>query len=72
MGFAGHNLKKCRQEAELTQQGLADMMGTTRLQIWKYENGRRTPRLARLQKMAEIVGVRVDDLLDNRDVPDVQ
>lgn len=46
----------------LTQQELADRLGVTRQTILSIEKGRFTPSVALALGLAEILGVRVEDL----------
>ena len=50
-------LKTLRKSKGITQEQLADAVGTTRATIAGYETGRRNPRLPDLQKIAEFYGV---------------
>lgn len=68
MAFSGQQLRECRQVAGLSQKTLGQRIGTNRVQITNYENGHKEPRLPRLQSLALALGVRVDDLLDQRGV----
>lgn len=47
---------------EMTQQELADRAGVTRQTILSIENGKYTPSVALALCLAEIFGVRVEDL----------
>lgn len=53
-------IKTLRKSKGITQQQLADAIGTTRATIAGYEIGRRNPRLPDLQKIAEFFGVGLD------------
>ena len=53
-------LKTLRKAKGLTQEQLAEAIGTTRATIAGYETGRRNPRLPDLQKIAEFFGVGLD------------
>ena len=68
MALSGDKLRAHRQLAGMTQEDLARRMGTTRPQISGWENEHRSPGLSRIQALAGILGVRVDDLLDERGV----
>jgi transcriptional regulator with XRE-family HTH domain len=46
----------CRKDARLTQQGTADIMGTTQSAVSDLENGATDPRLSTLQRYARAVG----------------
>lgn len=51
------------QLASLTKTGMAEET------VWRYEQGKRNPRLYEAQKLAEALGVSVEDLL-REDAPD--
>lgn len=53
-------LKALRKAKGLTQQQVADAIGTTRATIGGYEIGRRSPRLPELEKIAALYGVGLD------------
>ena len=53
-------IKTLRKAKGLTQEQLAEAVGTTRATIAGYETGRRNPRLPDLQKIAEYLGVGLD------------
>lgn len=55
-------LVSLRGERNLTQQQLADAIGITPSQISRYESGQAKPRRTVLFKLAEALGVSVDDL----------
>jgi len=55
-----YKLKTLRKTKGITQEQLADGIGTTRATIAGYETGRRNPRLPDLQKIAEFYGVSLD------------
>lgn len=56
-------LKELRKEKKLTQQELADKVGTNRFNITKWETGRTEPTLDNIIKLAEFLNVSVDKLL---------
>lgn len=71
MGFSGDKLRAHRQMANMTQEDLAQRMGTTRPVVSTWEKEHRVPHLLRMQALASLFGIRVDDLLDDRGVPHV-
>lgn len=56
------NLKKYRSINEMTQKGVADLLGVDRTTYSKYESGAAHPQFNNLVKMAKIFGVCVTDL----------
>lgn len=63
------NLKKIREEKNLTQQALADMLNIQRPTYSRYENGDREPDFDTILKMSEILEVSTDYLLGKTDNP---
>ena len=57
-------IKKARTEKGLTQKALADLSGVPYRSIQDWETGRRNPKDSSLQKIAEVLGVKVEDLKD--------
>ncbi len=57
------NLKKLREENQLTQQQLADLLNLERSSIAKYEKGKSTPNPETLLAIAKIFNVTVDYLI---------
>ena len=51
-----HLVRRLRFEAQLTQQGLATLAGTSQSTIAAYEKGVKSPTLGTLEKMARSVG----------------
>jgi repressor LexA len=60
------NLKRLRQEKNLTQQKLADLLGISRSAIGMYENGEREPDFETSELIADFFNVRLDDLISSR------
>lgn len=57
-------IKNIRNNAKLTQQELADKVGTTREYISSIENNHRMPSIEMLGKIAEALNTTVKDLLE--------
>lgn len=60
----GKNLRVIRTCKGLSQKELAEMIGRTPYMIFMYENGKTFPRRPILNKLAEILNVSVDELLN--------
>lgn len=56
-------IQEARSKAGLTQQQLADAIGTTMQNISQYERGIRTPKIKALQKIADALGVPMTEFL---------
>jgi transcriptional regulator with XRE-family HTH domain len=57
------NIRVLRKKLSLTQDQFAQKLGIKRSLIGAYEEGRAEPKLELLQKMAEVFGISVDDLI---------
>lgn len=58
-----HPLAIWREHRELTQRALATRVGMTAAQLSEIEGGKKTGSVSTLRKLAEALGVTVDDLL---------
>jgi transcriptional regulator with XRE-family HTH domain len=56
-----------RRNGKLTQQGLADAAGVSRIYIQALEGNRRTPSMKLLHRLAEVLGASVTDIIE--DIP---
>jgi putative transcriptional regulator len=56
--------KEARERANMTQEELADAVGTSKSYIWQIETGRREPRVTFALKLAEAVGATVETMFD--------
>ena len=59
----GENLKRIRTTKGITQGDIVRSLGVSRSFISNIENGKTNPTLATIAKLAEAVGVSVDELL---------
>jgi y4mF family transcriptional regulator len=59
----GRYIRKIRKAKGLTQEQLAEKIGTSIPWIGHIETGREAPNLAMLQKIAHALGVRVKELI---------
>ena len=57
------NLQKVRKEKNLTQEQLAEKVGVSLTYIGYLELGYNIPNMHMLQKIAEVLGVKVKDLI---------
>lgn len=62
-----NNIKYLRKKSGLTQEQFANEIGIKRSSVGAYEEGRAEPQLQTLNKMSDVLGVTVDDLI-NRDL----
>lgn len=60
----GERIRKFRQEAGLSQEGLAELVGVSFQQIQKYESGYTTLNITKLQQIADALKVPVTDFFE--------
>lgn len=63
----GDNLKKIRQDCNLTQEELAKKIDTSRSNIANYENNKNMPSIDVLSKLSEVLDCSIDYLLGKSD-----
>lgn len=66
------NIKKFREERNLTQQQLADKLYVSRQTVCRWENGSRCPDLITAKKLALELNVSMDELISDDDVNAIQ
>ena len=65
-------LKSTREQANLSQQDVADSLNISRQSVSKWENGKACPDIDNLAILSELYGVSLDYLIkDNQEKPDV-
>lgn len=64
----GQRVKKLRIEAGLTQEDIAKKLGLSKTAVGAWENGRAKPRLDKMNKLSDLFGVPVSELLGERQV----
>lgn len=62
MSFS-ENLKKFRTQKGLSQQKLAELVGVSQTAIYNWEKGERTPKMDAITKTADVLGVKLNDLI---------
>lgn len=63
----GERIKDCRQNAGMSQEKVAELVGVSRQAVTKWEVNQSAPNTENLFKLAEIFGTTVDMLLDSND-----
>ena len=63
------NLKKLRQQHNLSQQKLADILHVSQQSVYKYENGITSPDIETLILMADFFNTSIDYLVEYTDIP---
>ena len=64
MASVNEQLKFFRKECNMTQKQLSDLTGIAEITIRQYEAGKYKPKLEKLQKIADVLGVPIAALLD--------
>lgn len=68
------NLKRFRKQKKLTQEELATKIGVIRATYWAYEKGSIMPPYEKLEQIADIFGISIDELMgretDKSDISD--
>ena len=67
MTIFAEQLKKLRQEKNISQEELAQKLFISRQAISKWENGDATPDLENLAKLAELLSVTIDELVTGKE-----
>jgi len=65
----GRNLKRLREEKNLTQEDLAKSLAVSRQAICMWERGERTPKVRVLTEIAKIFDVSLDRMINGEAVP---
>ena len=63
----GNTIRLKREERDLTQQELADLLHVTRQTVSRWESGSRCPDLILSKKIADTFGISLDDLVSSSD-----
>lgn len=61
-------MAEVRQAKGLTQEQLSELSGVHRVTIARFETGTASPNLKTIERLAEALGVQVDDLIDKKAV----
>ena len=67
MGLA-ENIRKFRTDADLTQAKLTDLVGVTRATVTQWETGWSQPRMGAVEKLSEVLGVSMSELVDDSNI----
>ncbi|HIX64275.1 MAG TPA: helix-turn-helix domain-containing protein [Candidatus Mediterraneibacter colneyensis] len=67
----GDNIKKLREERQLTQQQLADTLYVSRQTVCRWENGTRCPDLIMAKRLAAEFGISLDELISDQDLEEL-
>lgn len=64
----GENIKKIRESKGMSRKELADKLGITEMSVGRYENNQREPKHEVLIKIAEVLGVKVNEIIGLEDI----
>lgn len=59
----GYFLKELREEKEITQEKLAEILGVSNRTVSRWENGRNMPDLSTLVQLTELYGVKLSEIV---------
>ena len=62
----GSKLKELRKAADLTQEQVAQILGTSRVNYTRYENGKVRPDYETIIKLADYYDISLDELFDRK------
>ena len=63
MESIGDRIRIARKEKNISQEELAEAIGSTKSAISRYESDKRQPRIEQLQRIAEVLGITVEYFL---------
>ena len=69
MSRFSENLRRIRFERHMTQEEFADLLGTTKQNISRYESGAVSPKISTAEVMAEKLGMTLSELNGSEDLP---
>lgn len=64
----GEMIRSKREERDMTQQELADILHVTRQTVSRWESGSRCPDIILAKKIADTFGISLDELVSSSDV----
>jgi len=59
----GENIKRLREDKNMTQEDLAQILGVTSSNISQIESGDRGLNISKAQKIAQALGITIDELV---------
>ena len=68
----GENIRKLREEAQLTQQQLADRLYVSRQTISRWESGTRCPDLITAKRLAMELQISLDELISDEEIKNME
>lgn len=68
MNSTGMNIRRLRKAHGMTQVELARKLNATQKVVTSYETNQRTPTLEKLEKLAQIFGVTIDEIVGKKEM----
>ena len=68
MNSLGEKIVEGRKKLGMSQELFADKMGVTRQMVSRWELNEATPRMQKIEKISEVLGVSVEDLLNGKEI----
>ena len=65
-------LKDLRKRKNLSQEGLANLLGVSKQSVYKWERGVNKPDTENLKKMASLFDMKVDDLFNDEPLSEIE
>ena len=62
------SLKSMREKKCLRAKSVSEQLKISRITLWQWENGKRTPSIENLAKLAKIYACTIDDLVGDKKV----
>lgn len=62
----GENIRRIREEKELTQAYVAEQVGISQAMLCQIERGTKNPSLQTGKELANVLGCKIDSLLEER------
>ena len=69
MNEFAENMRRLRIERDLSQDALAERIGTSKQVLSRYETGARIPKISMVQKIADALGVSLSELTGKEENP---
>lgn len=66
------NLKRIREWREISKEELGERVGVSGVTIGYWENGRNEPRMGKVELIADVLNVNIDDLLFSNDMDEIK
>lgn len=65
-------LRELREEKNLSQQELANLLGVSKQSIYKWENGINKPDTENIKQLSNLFEIKIDDMLNNKELKEIK